>query len=242
LNFLKSPYVLLGISILLGIGGQFLFKSGLNKLTGSSPFQLSHIKNPSTLMNRLKDHEDSVSSYLCDQLSPNTQKLLAGYDASGVPSEELQKSVVADLNRVMNDKDFYNKERFAGVDLTDSLKRTAAKNPTGNDLAAMNRKLLLETYPDSLLPAGIELTPRIVLLFFTPYIFLGLSLYVLSTFTWLSALSKVPLSFAYPMLSTGYLLIFVIGILFLGEKFTYVKLLANLLIIVGISLLFVGKN
>ncbi|MCE1245927.1 MAG: EamA family transporter [Firmicutes bacterium] len=242
MNFLKSPIVLLGISILLGIGGQFLFKHGLNKLTGSTPFQLSHLKNPATLMNRLKEHGDPVSGYVYEQLSPESKKMLSAYNSSGAPSDELQKSIVGDLNRLMQDAALYNKDRFSGVDLTDKIKNDAAKNPTGKDLAALNRKLLQEAYPDELLPAGIELTPKIVFLFFTPHIFLGLCLYVLSTFSWLSALSKVPLSFAYPMLSTGYLLIFVIGILFLGEKFTYAKLFANLLIIAGISLLFTGKN
>lgn len=241
-NSLKSPIVLIGISILLGIGGQFLFKHGLNKLTGSTPFQLSHLKNPASLMNRLKEHGDAVSGYVYEQLSAESKKMLTAYDSAANPSEELQKSVVSDLNKIMQANGLYDRERFSSVDLTDKIKNDAAKNPTGKDLAALNRKLLQEAYPNDLLPAGIELTPRIVFLFFTPHIFLGLCLYVLSTFSWLSALSKVPLSLAYPMLSTGYMIIFIVGVLFLGEKFTYAKLFANLLIIAGISLLFTGKN
>jgi multidrug transporter EmrE-like cation transporter len=88
----------------------------------------------------------------------------------------------------------------------------------------------------------IELSIHIARLFLTPYIASGLGCYVLSTFIWLAALSKVPLSFAYPMLSTGYLIIYFASILFLGEKYTHAKLAANILIILGISLLFWGKK
>ena len=37
-----------------------------------------------------------------------------------------------------------------------------------------------------------------------PYIFLGLSCYVVSVVVWILALSRVPVSIAYPMLSIGY--------------------------------------
>lgn len=85
--------------------------------------------------------------------------------------------------------------------------------------------------------APLELSWRLIRIFFTPYIFGGLSCYVLSTFTWLTALSRVDLSLAYPMLSLGYVLIFIIGIFFLKEEFTLTKLFANLLIVAGIILL-----
>lgn len=89
---------------------------------------------------------------------------------------------------------------------------------------------------------GIDLSWHIVKLFFTPFIGAGVCLYVLSTFTWLSALSKVPLSFAYPMLSSGYIIIYLVSVIFLGEQYSHTKLAAILLIIAGISLLYYGKN
>ncbi len=84
---------------------------------------------------------------------------------------------------------------------------------------------------------NVELSWQIVKIFFTPYIFTGLCCYVLSTFTWLSALSKVELSIAYPMLSLGYILIFIIGVAFFKETFTLTKLFGNLLIVAGIILI-----
>jgi multidrug transporter EmrE-like cation transporter len=88
----------------------------------------------------------------------------------------------------------------------------------------------------------VELSIHVARLFFTPYIASGLCCYVLSTFIWLAALSKVPLSFAYPMLSMGYLVIYLVSVMFLGEKYTNAKMAANLLIILGISLMFWGRK
>lgn len=88
----------------------------------------------------------------------------------------------------------------------------------------------------------IDLSWRIVQVMFTPFVAAGLLCYVLSTFAYLSALSKVPLSVLYPMISAGYLLIYLVSVLFLGEQFTLMKLFANLLIIAGIVILTGAKK
>lgn len=87
----------------------------------------------------------------------------------------------------------------------------------------------------------IELSPQIIRIFFTPYIAAGLLCYVLSTFGWLSALSKLPLSVAYPTISATYVLIFILSIFFLNEQYTHMKLLGNIFIITGIILINVIK-
>ena len=86
----------------------------------------------------------------------------------------------------------------------------------------------------------LELSPKIALIFLRPLVFAGIACYVLSTFTWLVAISRVPLSVAYPMISAGYVLVFIISILFLGEKFHWVKLIGILLICAGITLLYMS--
>lgn len=87
----------------------------------------------------------------------------------------------------------------------------------------------------------VELSIKIIRIFFTPYIFAGLTAYVLSTFTYLSALSKAPLSIVYPMISVSYILVFIISVVFLKEQYSHVKLFGNLLIIAGVVLLNAGK-
>ncbi|MCD4784281.1 MAG: hypothetical protein K8T10_10720 [Candidatus Eremiobacteraeota bacterium] len=238
MHLLKHPIILIGISILLGVCGQFLFKSGLNKMTGSKPIILADIKDFASLAGKIESPGNSFSQYLKENLSPQTNELLDNYDNSGKPSEELQKSLIDDLNKLIHGSCIYDEKRFSNVTLERRTQRLLAKNPSGKELVQLNKYLLVDAYKGELLPGSIELTPRIVLIFFTPYIAAGLFCYVLSTFTWLSGLSRVPLSFAYPLLSMGYLIIFTVGVVFLDEKYTHMKLVANLLIIAGICLLF----
>lgn len=54
---------------------------------------------------------------------------------------------------------------------------------------------------------------------------------------WWAAVSRVPLSFAFPFAAMSYPLIFVCSILFLGESFTLTKLLANTLIVAGVIII-----
>lgn len=241
MHLLKHPVILIGISILLGVFGQFLFKSGLNKMTGSKPIITGDIKDFATFTGKIASAGEPISQYMKENLSPQTRELLDKYDNSGKPSEELQKSFIDDLNKVIHGPSIYDEKRFSNVTLKKRTLRLLKKTPSGKELVQLNKYLLVDAYEDELLPGTIELTPRIVLIFFTPYIAAGLTCYVLSTFTWLSGLSRVPLSFAYPLLSMGYLIIFTVGVVFLDEKYTHMKLVANLLIIAGICLLFYRK-
>lgn len=61
----------------------------------------------------------------------------------------------------------------------------------------------------------------------------GLGL-VVSAALWYAAVSRLPLSFAFPFAAMSYPLIFAASILFLGESFSYIKLLGNMLIISGV--------
>ncbi|MBI2305600.1 MAG: EamA family transporter [Chloroflexi bacterium] len=75
--------------------------------------------------------------------------------------------------------------------------------------------------------------PTLVRTFTTSYIILGLSSIVVSLIFWLSVLSRVPLSVAYPMVSLSYLLVVVGSWIFLGEH-------VNLMRIVGVGVIMMG--
>ena len=242
MSLIKNPYVMLGISIILGIFGQFLFKHGLNLITSSKLLKVTDIKEPVKFASRLKNAADPVSGFLKEKFSEKTRKELDDYDGSSAPSEAMLSDIINDLNLIIPGASIYTADRFSGVELSKNVLEKTGKELNDQDRFRLNRTLLVETYNVELLKGGIDLSPQIIFIFFTPFIFAGLSCYVLSTFTWLSGLSKIPLSIAYPMLSTGYLIIFIISVLFLGEKYSHAKLMANLLIIAGISLLFWGKQ
>lgn len=60
---------------------------------------------------------------------------------------------------------------------------------------------------------------------------------VSSGILWWAAVSRVPLSYAFPMAAMSYPLIFISSIVLLGESFSLSKLLANLLIVSGVIIL-----
>ncbi len=69
-----------------------------------------------------------------------------------------------------------------------------------------------------------------------PHILGGLGCYVVSVVVWIMALSRVPVSVAYPMLSIGYVVNAVIAHFWMGEAVTTAKLAGIGFIIVGVFL------
>ena len=72
----------------------------------------------------------------------------------------------------------------------------------------------------------------------SPRVFAGLCVYVLSTVLWLVLLTKVPISFLYPLLSFGYVLVLLIGWLGFGEKVSFVRWYGVLVICLGIVFIY----
>jgi multidrug transporter EmrE-like cation transporter len=81
------------------------------------------------------------------------------------------------------------------------------------------------------------LSSRIFKLIAEKFVVIGIALYAIATLLWLVILSKAELSFAYPMLAIGYILIAIFGKLFFGENITLIRFLGILLISIGVFLL-----
>jgi multidrug transporter EmrE-like cation transporter len=64
----------------------------------------------------------------------------------------------------------------------------------------------------------------------------GMVCYGASLCVWLAALSKAPVSTAYPMLSLGYILVAAVSVIWLGESLSTAKMLGIALICVGVIL------
>lgn len=82
---------------------------------------------------------------------------------------------------------------------------------------------------DNVVPIGMRLATN-------PFILGGLACYVVSVVVWIMALSRVPVSVAYPMLSVGYIVNAVAAWLLFGESITAQKLVGIAFIIVGVFL------
>lgn len=70
-----------------------------------------------------------------------------------------------------------------------------------------------------------------------PPIVTGLLLYVISVMVWLLVLSRVQVSFAYPMLSIGYVVNALAAYYLFGEPLTSLRLLGIFTIIAGVYLI-----
>ena len=86
-----------------------------------------------------------------------------------------------------------------------------------------------EFHLDNLIPIGLKLA-------FQPFILGGLACYAISLVVWIMALSRVPVSIAYPMLSIGYVINAFVAWQWFGEPLATQKLLGIGIIIVGVYL------
>lgn len=68
----------------------------------------------------------------------------------------------------------------------------------------------------------------------SPFVLLGLFLYAVSTIFWLEVLSKVDLSYAYPMISIGYALVLILSWIFFNERLSFIRIFGILLICGGV--------
>lgn len=74
----------------------------------------------------------------------------------------------------------------------------------------------------------------------SPHVLAGLGCYVVSVVVWILALSRVPVSVAYPMLSIGYIVNAIAAWALFGESLTAQKLVGIGFIVVGVVL--VGRS
>lgn len=73
--------------------------------------------------------------------------------------------------------------------------------------------------------------PRVIL---NPLIWIGFVGFGLGAVFWLGALSRVPLSLAYPILALSYFVVVVEAWLFLHERVTWLRMLGVLVIVIGV--------
>ena len=71
---------------------------------------------------------------------------------------------------------------------------------------------------------------------FSPFIFLGFVLYILATVIWMYLLSKLPLSFLYPLQSIAYVLALFVGLLLFKEQIPITRWIGTGIILLGVYL------
>lgn len=86
-------------------------------------------------------------------------------------------------------------------------------------------------------PPGSDLGGTYAHALTSPMVWLGLGLYGLSTLLWLWVLSRLDVSLAYPLVSLGFVVTMAAGVLWLGEPFSWLRVAACTLIVIGVTLL-----
>ncbi len=134
--------------------------------TGLATFVVTHplllrasdLKDPSGLAIQLRDEQNSFSKHLREQFSSESRQLLSTYDGTGPVPETLLQAMVSELNTILQGPWLYDKQRFAGIQLTkitgtnidNLLKKTHGereKELRGDNLISLNKVLLQEAYP-----------------------------------------------------------------------------------------------
>lgn len=82
--------------------------------------------------------------------------------------------------------------------------------------------------------AKIEFLARLIA---NPWVLSGLGAAFVASLFWMLALSKLPLSSAYPLTATSFLLVLAFGALMLGEPVTWGKAIGTALVVLGVVVL-----
>jgi drug/metabolite transporter (DMT)-like permease len=84
---------------------------------------------------------------------------------------------------------------------------------------------------------GGDLASTYTQAFTSPLVWLGLCLYGAGAVLWLWVLSRLDVSLAYPLVSLGFVVTMLLGIVWLGEPFSWLRVAGCTLIVLGVSLL-----
>lgn len=101
-------------------------------------------------------------------------------------------------------------------------------------------QLILKWRLNQLGPLPEALWSKLVFLLWSlldPYILSSFVAAFLASLTWMAALSKFQLSFAYPFMSLSFILVMVASYWFLGEELTILRLAGCLLIVAGVVMI-----
>lgn len=115
---------------------------------GSWQLQIGNLRDPVSLVTKLRDGEDQLSRYIKSYLSYN----LDDYDEYEV-SDELQNELIDVINNLLKDPTFYDKERFSHVVLDKEIISLMDQELDGEELVRLNRLLLEKAYQREIIKA-----------------------------------------------------------------------------------------
>lgn len=120
---------------------------GLTRANAESPLFTTDDfvdKDFERLVSRIENGQNSLSRYLWDtRFSEAGKNVLTNLT---LPIEQRRQTLAAEFNQVVRGDSIYEIQRFAKIPLSSSTRGLLARNPTGLELAQLNRTLLADTY------------------------------------------------------------------------------------------------
>jgi hypothetical protein len=113
------------------------------------------ITDPAAFVGSLANGPDAVSVFLRSRLQDPVKADLASYSASSANAKAVMSALVKDLNLVISGPSIYDKARFSGIVLRAETMQLLQQNPTGQQLARLNKLLLEDTYPGQLSKSAV---------------------------------------------------------------------------------------
>jgi serine protease Do len=118
-------------------------------------FWLPDFKNRMRLAVRIWKKDDLVSQYVWEKFGQHTKDLFAQLDVLGSLVENpLIAALLDEFDKILEDKDLYDPERFAHVRIRDEAVKFIGKTLEPADQRLFNRMLLESAYPDDIARSG----------------------------------------------------------------------------------------
>ncbi|MCF7764249.1 MAG: YihY family inner membrane protein [Verrucomicrobia bacterium] len=114
------------------------------------------IVDMASLVGKLTNRTDPVSSFIWQKLSATNQQALARLEATKQDSTTLRTALAGELNRIIQSEWLYDTNRFAGVKLSEEALRLAARRLEGEGRTRLNVLLFEESYPRELLRSRVN--------------------------------------------------------------------------------------
>jgi len=74
----------------------------------------------------------------------------------------------------------------------------------------------------------------LVKVLFDPWVFSGFFAAFIASFFWMAAMTKFDISYAYPFMSSAFVLVFLLSVILFNESITWNKIVGLILIVAGI--------
>lgn len=114
----------------------------------------SQMKGEPAFVQQIASGQDAVSQYLRGQIRDSVKSQLAGFSPVSSDAKPVISALMKELNRIISGPSIYETTRFSGVQLRSETQQLIGQDPSGPQLAHLNKLLLEDAYASEITPAA----------------------------------------------------------------------------------------